>query len=129
MRFPDLEALIIARLPQLLPLPLDWCSTDTPEVLKGRVGVRIIAGPGSDDGLTDSTLVDVECFAPSRAGAFDLAEDVRIAMVAIAATDTSTAGDQLVDRVETAVRPAWSDYRDPDTNRVAASYRVFTRIQ
>lgn len=129
MRFPDLESLVIGRLPQHLATSLDWCATDVPEILADKTGVQILSGPGSDDGLTDSTLVDVSCFAPTRGGAYDLAEEVRAGMAALAATDTSTTGDKLIDRVETATRPQWSDYQNSAIHRVVASYRVHTRIQ
>lgn len=129
MRFVDVESLLVERLPAFLPGPVDWCSTDSPEDIRGTVGVRVLLASGSDDGLTDSSLIDVESFAPTRAGAFTLAEDVRAAMAAIGATDTSAAGDRLVDRVETATRPVWRDYRATGIHRVVASYRVFSRKQ
>ena len=129
MRFIDLEAAIIARLPATLPEPIDWCSTDTPGDLTGTVGVQVAVAVGSDDSLTDSTLLDVYCFAPTREGAFDLAEDVRLGMLSLTATDPSLAGNQLIDTVRTASRPYWLDYRNPATHRVAAAYRVTSRIQ
>ena len=83
--------------------------------------VRIVRGPGTDDLVTDSPLVDVECFASTYGDADVLAEDVRQWFHAL---NGRTVGGMLVDRVRTATAPAWVDYRNPDTNRFVASYRL-----
>lgn len=91
--------------------------------------LRVSVASGADDGFNDSTLVDVEAFAPTRGGATNLAEDARAVMLTLGGTDRSQAGDELIDRVETATRPVWVDYRNPNVHRVVASYRVITRAQ
>lgn len=82
--------------------------------------IRVARGPGSDDLVTDSTLIDVEVFAPGHADAERLAEDVRQAMHRLSGRK---AGAVLVDRVRTSTSPLWVDYKNPATNRFVASYR------
>lgn len=83
--------------------------------------VRISRGPGSDDTLTDSPLIDVESFTQGYADGFTLAEDARQALLALSG---KFAGPVLVDRVRTSGSPMWVDYRNPGTNRFVASYRL-----
>lgn len=82
--------------------------------------VRVARGPGSDDLVTDSILIDVEAFAPTYAAAADLAEEVRQAIHRLSGRK---AGAVLVDRVRTSTSPMWVDYKNPATNRFVASYR------
>lgn len=88
--------------------------------------VRIARGPGTDDLITDAPLIDVETFTTDYADGYTLAEEVRKALHALSGRK---AGAALVDRVRTSVAPAWVDYRNPETNRFIASYRVETRKQ
>lgn len=83
--------------------------------------VRMARGPGSDDMITDSPLVDVECFSTSYTTAAELAESVRQWFHAL---NGRRIEGVLVDRVRTAVAPSWVDYRNPGTNRFVASYRL-----
>lgn len=83
--------------------------------------IRVAKGPGSDDLVTDSTLIDVEVFAPVHADAERLAEEVRQAMHRLSGRK---AGAVLVDRVRTSTSPMWVDYKNPATNRFVASYRL-----
>lgn len=83
--------------------------------------VRISRGPGTDDTLTDSHLVDVETFTQAYADGYTLAEEVRQAMLALSG---QKAGPVLVDRVRTSGSPFWLDYKNPATNRFVASYRI-----
>ena len=83
--------------------------------------VRVARGPGTDDLITDAPTVDVECFSNDYSTAGDLAEDVREWFHALTGRKV---GAVLVDRVSTAVAPAWVDYRNPGTNRFVASYRL-----
>ncbi|NNG20498.1 hypothetical protein HJ590_13165 [Naumannella sp. ID2617S] len=124
MTWPQLEAVIPPRLTEAL-------GVDSGPVTPGDLSIflRVSVASGTDDGFNDSTLVDVEAFAPTRSGAINLAEDARGVMLALGGTDRSTSGDQLIDKVETATRPAWVDYRNPNVHRVVASYRVTTRSQ
>lgn len=82
--------------------------------------IRVARGPGSDDLVTDSTLIDIEVFAPVYADAEALAEEVRQTMHRLSGRK---AGSVLVDRVRTSTSPMWVDYKNPATNRFVASYR------
>src|SRR5699024_1548307 len=78
MRWPDVEKLVIAHLNAALSVRV---ATNLPANVESLPGfVRVSRGPGSDDGITDEPLVDVEAFAPSRGAAADLAEGARQAM-------------------------------------------------
>ena len=83
--------------------------------------IRIARGPGSDDLVTDSPLIDIEAFAPDYGAASDLAEQVRQAMHRLSGRK---AGTVLIDRARTVSSPMWMDYRNPATNRFVASYRI-----
>lgn len=121
LRWPDIEGLVIAHLTGTA----DWVSTDAPAAIEGRTGLRVTGVPsGSDDGVSDFALVDVEAFAPTREAAADLASETRVRILALAGR--AIAG-RLVDTVTTIMRPAWLDYRNPAVQRFAASYQLVTR--
>ena len=128
LMWPDVESALIADCDLMLAsaeisaLPT---STDRPAGLNGNRFVQIQAVTGTDDGLTDRALVDIDCFAPDRDQARDLAERVRSWMGGLPG---KLAGGVLIDAVATSVRPHWVDYRNPSIQRFAASYRVTTRI-
>lgn len=88
--------------------------------------IRVARGPGTDDMVTDSPVVDVETFAPKYGDAASLAEDVRQIFHALPGRRI---GAVLVDRVATNVAPSWIDYRNPGTNRFVASYHIEYRQQ
>lgn len=83
--------------------------------------VRMARGPGSDDMITDSPVIDVECFSNNYTVAAELAESTRQWFHAL---NGRRVGGALVDRVRTALAPAWVDYKNPSTNRFVASYRL-----
>lgn len=88
--------------------------------------VRVRRGPGSDDGITDSPLLDVEGFTAvaDEDAMWDLAEDIRQAVHDMAGMDV---GGFLVDSVETSVGPTDLDYGNPAVARTVASYRLHLR--
>lgn len=88
--------------------------------------VRLARGPGSDDLVTDSPVVDVETFAPTKDAAAELAEDLRQIFHALTGRKVSGV---LVDKVRTSMSPSWVDYRNPSTNRYVASYSIEFRQQ
>lgn len=104
--------------------------TTLPENLTGNLPLyRVTRGPGSDDGITDSPLIDVETFtaageANDDDAMWDAAEDARQAMHALAGTVVNGA---LVDTVSTATSPTYVDYGNPAINRTVASYRLALR--
>lgn len=119
MNWPDVEKALVAYL-------RDATGARVATKIPGDVEeiprfVRIVRGPGSDDGITDRPLVDVETFTPAYGDAFTLANEVREALQTLSG---KRVGETLVDSVRTSVAPAWVDYRNPDTNRFVASYRI-----
>jgi hypothetical protein len=85
---------------------------------------RILRGPGSDDGITDGPLLDVETFAASRGDMWRLAEETRQALHALAG---KAYDGVLVDTVDTATGPTYVDYGNPKVHRAVASYRLALR--
>lgn len=85
---------------------------------------RITRGPGGDDKITDSPLVDVETFAASEDQMWEAAEDARQAMHALAGLVVDGA---LVDTVTTATSATYVDYGNPKVYRAVASYRLALR--
>lgn len=132
----DVEALLVDRLQEaLLAAELDpdgsrrlEVSTNTPSDLEGRWFVRLEVINGNDDGLTDTSVVDVEAFTPDRGESMDLAMAARRAMLGMAGTAYPD-GSGLLDTVATSTRPRFITYRNPVVQRVAATYVVSTRLQ
>lgn len=124
-RWPDVQKLAVAYLSTALGLAPGHVATK----VRGDVDtlakfVRIARGPGSDDGVTDSPLLDVEAFALNPGDAWDLAEAARQAMHALTGTAVNGA---LVDSVTTATAPTEVDYGNPKVTRYVASYRLHLR--
>lgn len=121
-RWPDVEKLAVAYLNAALSVRV---GTKVPSDVSTLPGfVRVVRGPGADDGVTDSPLLDVETFAPSQGAAADLAEDARQAVHALRGKAVNGA---LVDSVSTATGPVWVSYQNPDLDRYVASYRLALR--
>lgn len=120
-RWPDVEALAVAHLKAALSVRV---ATDVPTNVDSLPRfVRVTRGPGSDDGITDAPLLDVEAFAPNQGDASLLAEDAREAMHALAG---SAVNGDLVDSVTTATGPTRVTY-SPNVERYVASYRLALR--
>lgn len=126
LSWPDVEEIVVAYLSDALDQV--EVATSTPDDLT-RAFVKVTVQTGTDDGVNDRALVDVQAFAPTRTGARTLAEDCRDAMHALAARDFSDDGSELVDRVQTSLRPAWVDYKNLRIHRFVASYWLTTRPQ
>lgn len=119
--WPNLEVVFVAYLNANLGVR---ASTDIPGDVGDLPGfVQVSRGPGGDDGITDSPLLDLNIFAPDRLAAGNLAEQVRQLVLAAAGMN---AGDHLIDSVETASGPAWV-YYGPNVDRFISSYRVGLR--
>lgn len=122
MAWPDVERLAVAYLSERLGVRV---STKVPNNLTSVLPmVRIIRGAGSDDGITDSPLLDVEAFAGDQPAASALAEDAREALHDLAGRAVN--GD-LVDTVATATGPVRLDWGNPAVERYVASYRLGLR--
>lgn len=121
--WPILEALAVAWLSEHLDVGV---STDLPKDVETHHPdgfVRVARGPGSDDGITDEPLLDVEAFHPDRIKAARLAERARTAVHAMRGRLVT---GELVDAVNTATGPNWV-YYGPNVERYVASYRVAYR--
>lgn len=91
------------------------------------VQVQILPG-GGDDQVTDTALVDVDVFAATRTGMWDLARDSRAAL--LAASGQHVPGARVViDSAETSSRPAPVSYGNPAIRRAVATYALTSRAQ
>ncbi|MFD7111494.1 hypothetical protein ACFWAF_14995 [Streptomyces microflavus] len=91
------------------------------------VQVQIAPG-GGDDRVTDTALVDIDTFHSTRTGMWDLAREVRAAL--LAASGTHVPGARVViDTVDTASRPAPVPYGSPAIRRAVATYALTSRAQ
>lgn len=119
--WPDVEALAVRYLNAALGVRV---ATNVPADIDNLPGfVRVTRGPGTDDGISDEPLLDIEAFAPSQGAASSLAENAREAMHALSGTAVNGA---LVDRVATATAPVRVAY-SPKLTRYVASYRLSLR--
>jgi len=87
---------------------------------------RVTRGPGSDDGVTDSPLLDVESFGTTETQAWELAEGARQAVHKLRGRAVNGV---LVDTVSTASGPVLVDWGNPGIYRYVASYRFAFRQQ
>jgi hypothetical protein len=98
--------------------------TRIPATLPTETFYRVTRGPGTDDGVTDQPLLDVETFAANESAAWAAAEDAREAIHDLAGRAVNGA---LVDSVTTSVAPNAVDYGNPAIFRVVSSYRLHLR--
>lgn len=120
--WPDLEMTVGSGLRGVIP---GRVVTRLPANLESVLPVtRVTRGPGSDDGVTDAPLVDVETFAGDRVTMWQVAEQTRQALHALAGT---VVNGVLIDAVSTATGPVPVDYENPAVERAVASYRVELR--
>lgn len=118
--WPDIERAYVTILRETVGVRV---ATDIPgdvETIPGGF-IRVTRGPGSDDGITDQPLLDVETFHPERHEAERLAERARQAILA----SPNRAGT-LIDAAVTASTPARVFY-SPNVERYVASYRLRLR--
>jgi hypothetical protein len=121
-RWPDIQRLAVAYLTSALGVRV---ATRTPAELETNMPmIRVRRGPGADDGITDSPLLDVEAFAATEQAAWELAEDARQAVHEL---DGKAVDGALVDDVTTATAPVAVDWGSPAVHRFVASYRLNLR--
>lgn len=132
--WPDIEALLRDRLTPALVARLDpdgtrqlGAATDTP-TLEGRWFLKLTLVTGSDDGVTETSRVDLETFAPTRGDAHDFGLAAREELHALAGTARPD-GSGLIDTVTTTQRPVWVTYNNPAIHRFVGSYSVAVRRQ
>ncbi|MEU6033973.1 hypothetical protein ABZ801_01045 [Actinomadura sp. NPDC047616] len=117
--FPDVESLLVHLLS-----PLATTVSVTPPDLQDRMPIiRVRRIGGADDGITDTSRVDVDVHASSRTEAHTLAEQVRQFLL----DGPHTAHGGVIDRIVTEVAPHSLTHPDPGTRVVTATYRATTR--
>lgn len=99
---------------------------DNLEALAAQGFHRVTRGPGSDDGVTDSPLLDVESFGTTETSAWELAEGARQAIHKLRGRAVNGV---LVDTVSTVTGPVLVDWGNPGIHRYVASYRFAFRQQ
>lgn len=132
--WPDIEWLLIDRLEPIIRARVDpdgsrmfGMANNTPK-LEGRWFLSLVLVSGFDDGLTETSRVDLEAFAPTRAESEEFGQIAREEIVALSGTARPD-GSGLIDRVTTIQRPVWITYNHPNINRYVGSYSVAVRRQ
>lgn len=122
--YADVEALLVA---YLTPLSgIQGVSVDLPQnVLTVLPFVQVNRVGGGDNYVTDSALVDIDCFAATRATASMIARTVHGAMMRLKHTAVNGV---LVDSVETVTGPQWINYDDENLQRYVSTYIVESRV-
>lgn len=118
--FCDIEAAVIALIADIIP-----AATIAPPDL-GSMGpfARVSRFGGSDNLITDTARVDVDCFAATRAEAYAAAEQVRQRLLC-APHVIDTVG--TIDRAATLTSPNEVPWADPNLRRFTASYSLTSR--
>lgn len=126
MSWPHLEKLAVAHLKSETGKRTATKTPSNLEELAVEGFYRVARGPGTDDGVTDSPLLDVESFSTTETSAWELAESARQALRKLRGRAVNGV---LVDTVSTAVGPVLVDWGNPGIHRYVASYRFAFRQQ
>jgi len=119
MSYPDLEVALSSWL-KSQDLATD-AGTVTPSVIPDGF-VRVTKGGGTDDTITDSSIIDVDVFHSSRGNAFDMSEAIRDAL-----TPRTRVGSAIIDRVRTGASPRQMPWDNTNIKRFSASYTISVR--
>lgn len=127
--FPDVEVSLRAVLGDLVP-DADHIGVETPADPTGSLTwlpfIRVGVFGGSDNLITDTSRLDVETFAATRAEARDLAEAARQRMLNAGAPHVGAGF--VLDHVVTDTRPHYVPYvDDPPPYRYTAAYTATAR--
>lgn len=118
--WPDVEAALVSLLADLAAV-----GTVAPADLATKVPfARVECFGGSDNRITDTSRVDVDVFAATRAEAASLAETIRQRLLD---TPHVVAGIGTLDWVDTLTRPNSAPWNDPQVRRVTAAYTITCR--
>lgn len=121
--YGDVEKIITGWLGIQMPA-VRFC-TELPAVLPVKT-VRVIRFGGARQIYPfDAAHIDVDCFAPTRLEAHDLAESVAVRLIYILPGFVSDDGTGIV-TVENFSAPSWGPYENPAVRRCTASYLVRT---
>ena len=124
--WPHLEKLATEHLTSVTGKRTATRTTSNLDTLAIQGFYRVSRGPGSDDGVTDSPLLDIESFGTTETQAWELAEGARQAVHKLRG---KAVNGVLVDTVSTAVGPVLVDWGNPGIQRYVASYRFSFRQQ
>jgi hypothetical protein len=116
--FPDVEDLAL-----VLLAPVGATVLATPTVITPPM-VQIRRVGGTDDLITDSPRIQVDCFGGTRVQARDMAETCR--QLILAAPGTAV-GPVSVDAARTEAAPTYMGYGDPNIQRYVGTYRLALR--
>lgn len=105
--FPDAEVVLL----ELLDPAIAPACTATPPTITPPL-IRVVRTGGSDDGITDSPVVEVTCIGADRQASWALAEECR--QVILASPNTVVAG-VLIDDAATFTPP--QQIPDPDLDK------------
>lgn len=122
--FPDLEFGLLDWLEARFSELIGHVGTETPDDLDQRFPfVRAYVVAGTDDGLTDRSVVDIDVFADRREQARALAERIRTELTVY----PPVVGGVILDTAFTEVRPRRLPWPDEQTRRWGATYRLSAR--
>lgn len=125
MGWPNLVSAYIQGIVSDLDLEASYTTKGFPlESLPGFV--RVTRGPGSDDKIYDSTLIDFDVITTSYDASHDLAERLREYVLS---THNTLVGGHPVGSVETASAPMEVDWGNPNLVRFVYSARISTARQ
>ncbi|EYT84020.1 hypothetical protein CF54_03995 [Streptomyces sp. Tu 6176] len=121
--WPDAELAVMKALRPLLPGVR--VTDEVPAGVEKLLPVVVVqVAAGADDRITDTVILDLAAFAADRAAMWQLAEQVRAAMLSLSATYS---GGLPIDTVDTEQRPVEIPYGNPGVRRAVATYRLTTR--
>lgn len=101
-----------------------YVDTQTPSNLQDVLPFfRLSLVTGSDNGVTDYSVVDLDVFADSRDAAYALSEDIRSRLTG----RSHRIGTFRLDRVLTEEKPRRLPWEDTNIRRYGATYRVSAR--
>jgi hypothetical protein len=108
--------------------PSSHVDTVTPADLQLRLPfVRLGALAGSDDRVTDTSLVDIEVFAAKRNHAYRISAIIRQRLTKRFLRIDTPSGLVIVDWASTEVKPYALPWDDPDVDRWLGQYSIAAR--
>ncbi|GJF06600.1 phage tail termination protein [Pseudonocardia sp. D17] len=116
--FPDVEVVLL----ELLEPVASTCTATPPTITPPLI--RVVRTGGSDDGITDSPVVEVTCIGADRQASWALSEQCR--QVILASPNTVVAG-VLIDYAATFTPPQQIPDPDLDKRSVTSNYELAFR--
>jgi hypothetical protein len=122
--YADVERLLVAYLGSTLSVR---AVTDLPSNLGDLLPLVQVTRMGGADlqPTLDRPVVDIDCYATDRVGAYDLAQQVRDLLRLV--LPGQLVDGVLVARVDTVGGPSWRPYDNTSLRRFGASYQLITQ--